>query len=129
MRAQNISLFYNQFLIYVFSEENTTSKSKSKRKSPLINLFRKVKDEKKPPGKLFGHPLANVTTAESLIAKPVRELLTILFREGPFTVGILRKSCNARLCRELRESLDNGEDFLGTEPSPTLVVGALIKVR
>ena len=115
-------------IIYIFTEENTTSKSKTKKKSPLINLFRRTKDDKRPPGKLFGHPLASVTTPESLIAKPVKELLTILFREGPFTVGILRKSCNARLCRELKDSLDNGEDSLSNETTPTLVVGALVKV-
>lgn len=35
-------------------------------------------------------------------------MLTQLFHKGPFTVGIFRKSANARLVRELREKLDSG---------------------
>ncbi|XP_053397024.1 uncharacterized protein LOC123551571 isoform X3 [Mercenaria mercenaria] len=108
-------------------ETSTSKQSKGKRKSPLINIFRRNRDDKKPQGKLFGHKLADVTSAENLIAKPVKELLTILFREGPYTVGILRKSCNAKMCKELRQKLDDGEDCLTNETWPPLVIGALIK--
>ncbi|XP_060599862.1 uncharacterized protein LOC132753416 isoform X2 [Ruditapes philippinarum] len=108
-------------------ETSTSKSSKGKRKSPLINIFRRNRDDKKPQGKLFGHKLADVTTPENLVAKPIKELLTILFREGPYTVGILRKSCNAKMCKELRQKLDDGEDCLTNEQWPSLVIGALVK--
>ena len=59
----------------------------------------------------------------------LQELLTILFREGPYTVGILRKSPNAKMLKELRQKIDDGEDCLCNETWPTLVIGALLKVR
>ena len=62
------------------------------------------------------------------MAKPVRELLTILFREGPYTVGVLRKSCNAKCMKDLKQRLDDGEDVLSTDTWPPLVIGALVKV-
>lgn len=64
------------------------------------------------------------------MAKPIKELLTILFREGPYTVGILRKSCNAKMLKDLRQKLDDGEDCLTGETQwPTLVIGAIVKVK
>lgn len=114
--------------IYLFSEETSVKPSKGKRKSPLINIFRRNRDEKKPHGKLFGHKLSDNTSPEHLIAKPVKELLSILFREGPYTIGILRKSCNARILKEVRQKLDDGEDCLSNGTWPSLVIGALLKV-
>lgn len=98
--------------------------SKQKRR---FTIFRKNKDDKK--GKLFKRPLPEVTSEECQIARQVKEMLTILFREGPYTVGILRKSCNAKMCKELRQKLDDGEDCFSGEPWPTLVIGALVKVN
>ncbi|XP_052808385.1 uncharacterized protein LOC128237152 isoform X3 [Mya arenaria] len=105
-------------------EENTTKPNKTKRK---FTIFRRNRDDKKPHGKLFSRTLEDVTTPEALIAKPVKELLTILFREGPFTVGILRKSCNAKMLKELRQRLDDGEDCLSSDTWQPLVIGAIIK--
>ncbi|KAL3882113.1 hypothetical protein ACJMK2_028484 [Sinanodonta woodiana] len=101
-------------------------KLKKKGKSPLFNIFRRPREEKKPQGKLFGHNLQDITTPENIIPKPVMDLMTILFREGPHTVGILRKSPNAKLLKELREKMDNGEECLN-DLCPPLVVGGLLK--
>jgi len=118
---------YEKLNVYVFviSEENSTKGTKTKRK---FTIFRRNRDDKKPQGKLFGRLLADVTTPESLVAKPVRELLSILFREGPFTVGILRKSANARSAKELKQRLDDGEDCLTNETWQSLVIGSILKV-
>ena len=35
-------------------------------------------------------------------------MLVQLFRKGPYTVGIFRKSANARVVKEIREKLDSG---------------------
>ncbi|KAK3593139.1 hypothetical protein CHS0354_018271 [Potamilus streckersoni] len=101
-------------------------KLKKKGKSPLFNIFRRPREEKKPQGKLFGHNLQDITTPENLIPKPVMDLMTILFREGPHTVGILRKSPNAKLLKELRDKMDNGDECLN-DSCPPLVVGGLLK--
>ena len=49
----------------------------------------------------------------------------MLFREGPHTTGILRKSANARQCRELRERIDQGEAM---DEGQAFVVGSVLKV-
>lgn len=49
-----------------------------------------------------------------------------VFQKGPFTQGIFRKSANARLVRELRDKLDNGED-VQLDVVPVLVTAALLK--
>lgn len=118
----------NLLLTELFKFSDESRKGKNRKRSPLINIFRRNREDKKPQGKLFGHKLADVTSPENLIAKPVKELLTILFREGPYTVGILRKSCNLKMCKELKQRLDNGEDCLNNEEWPPLVIGSLLKV-
>ena len=35
-------------------------------------------------------------------------MLIQLFRKGPYTVGIFRKSANARVVKEIKEKLDSG---------------------
>ena len=41
--------------------------------------------------------------------KAVQELLLHLFRYGPNTTGIFRKSANARIAKEIKLELDEGE--------------------
>ena len=43
-------------------------------------------------------------------------------------MGILRKSPNAKMLKELRQKIDDGEDCLSNETWPPLVIGALLKV-
>ena len=84
---------------------------------------------KKTQGKLFGRPLLDTTTQEkNQLSKPVRDMMSILFREGPFTVGIFRKSADARRVEALKQRLDDGEDCLTNETWQPLVVGSVLKV-
>ena len=41
--------------------------------------------------------------------KAVQELLLHLFRYGPNTTGIFRKSANARIAKEIKLELDEGK--------------------
>jgi hypothetical protein len=50
-----------------------------------------------------------------------------MYREGPYTKGILRKSANSVKCKEIHDKLDDGEDCLD-DNIQTLVVGAVLKV-
>ncbi|KAA0194998.1 hypothetical protein HAZT_HAZT003596 [Hyalella azteca] len=93
--------------------------SKKARKSPIRihNVFKRSNSKgdsidgagPAPPGILFGHSLGKLFAANgSALPKPIMDMLMQLFQKGPFTVGIFRKSANARLVRELREKLDSG---------------------
>ncbi|XP_055947749.1 uncharacterized protein LOC129981100 isoform X4 [Argiope bruennichi] len=58
-----------------------------------------------PPHNLFGLPLWKLCP-DNVIPKPIMSMLNQLFVQGPYTVGIFRKSANARACRELKEKLE-----------------------
>ncbi|XP_033864213.3 rho GTPase-activating protein 20 isoform X1 [Acipenser ruthenus] len=63
------------------------------------------------PGRLFGLPLQSICEGDNL-PKPVMDMLSFLFQEGPFTRGIFRRSANAKACRELRDKLNLGAEVL-----------------
>ncbi|XP_021380052.1 uncharacterized protein LOC110467302 isoform X3 [Mizuhopecten yessoensis] len=112
-----------------FGDDGVIKHAKKDRSKSLMKFFRRNKDDKNnnsaPSGKLFGHPLEDVITANGL-PKCVMELLKILFREGPHTTGIFRKSANAKKQRELRLKLDEDDAYLD-EDTGALVVGAVLK--
>ncbi|XP_077197738.1 rho GTPase-activating protein 20 isoform X2 [Paroedura picta] len=60
-------------------------------------------------GKLFGLSLSTICENDNL-PKPVLDMLSFLYQEGPFTRGIFRRSANAKSCRELKEKLDSGAE-------------------
>ncbi|KAJ7320161.1 hypothetical protein JRQ81_019672 [Phrynocephalus forsythii] len=60
-------------------------------------------------GKLFGLSLPAICENDNL-PKPVLDMLSFLYQEGPFTRGIFRRSANAKSCRELKEKLDSGDE-------------------
>ncbi|XP_035223391.1 uncharacterized protein LOC118196098 isoform X2 [Stegodyphus dumicola] len=62
-----------------------------------------------PPHSLFGLSLWKLCP-NNTIPKPIMSMLVQLFLQGPFTVGIFRKSANARACRELKEKLEADPD-------------------
>ncbi|MCL4127341.1 UNVERIFIED_CONTAM: hypothetical protein GTU68_001709, partial [Idotea baltica] len=78
-------------------------------------------------GVLFGQPLHKICDADGGPPKPIMDLLHQLFQKGPFTVGIFRKSANARLVRELKEKLDNGEEIVDLDGVHITSVAALLK--
>ncbi|KAI4904203.1 hypothetical protein NFI96_010667 [Prochilodus magdalenae] len=95
----------------------TCSSLKHKRKKSLIGwaLRRgytsqsetKNNSDSASSNKLFGQPLASVCQDGNL-PKPVMDLLCLLYHEGPKTLGIFRRSANAKSCRVLKERLNSG---------------------
>ncbi|XP_029214008.2 uncharacterized protein LOC114977474 isoform X3 [Acropora millepora] len=77
-------------------------------------------------GKLFGLPLNQLCSDEEVVPKAVMELLLHLFRYGPNTTGIFRKSANAKTAREVKLELDEGKvvDFEGISE---IVAASLMK--
>ncbi|XP_038673699.1 rho GTPase-activating protein 20 [Scyliorhinus canicula] len=61
------------------------------------------------PGRLFGLPLTAICEDDNL-PKPIIDMLSFLFHEGPFTRGIFRRSANAKACKELKEKLNSGAE-------------------
>ncbi|XP_067842211.1 rho GTPase-activating protein 20 isoform X2 [Heptranchias perlo] len=61
------------------------------------------------PGRLFGLPLPAICEDDSF-PKPIMDMLSFLFHEGPFTRGIFRRSANAKACKELKEKLNSGAE-------------------
>ena len=59
--------------------------------------------------RLFGLPLNQLCSDEELVPKAMMELLLHLFRYGPNTTGIFRKSANAKTAKEVKLELDEGE--------------------
>ncbi|XP_059082791.1 uncharacterized protein LOC131880234 isoform X3 [Tigriopus californicus] len=76
-------------------------------------------------GKLFCLPLDEVCP-NNLMPKAIEAMLVQILKEGPSTVGIFRRSPNARAMRELREKLDQNEVVDFTECS-VFVTAALLK--
>ena len=60
------------------------------------------------PGAFFAQPLTKICPMGDQIPQPILEMLLELRAKGPHTVGIFRKSANARQVREIRERIDSG---------------------
>lgn len=89
-------------------------------KSPLS----RKKLNQKP---FFGRKLESICTDGNL-PTPVVNMLKQLYLEGPFTVGIFRKSANARICREIEAKLEVDPSFPLSDVN-IVVVGSVFKVR
>ncbi|KAH1165574.1 rho GTPase-activating protein 20-like isoform X1 [Mauremys mutica] len=61
------------------------------------------------PRKLFGLSLSSVCP-DGILPKPIMDMLLLLYHEGPSTRGIFRRSANAKICKELKEKLNSGDD-------------------
>ncbi len=98
--------------------------AKKKRSSSLISSPTK-------PGRLFGRPLADVCTLDEdnvHLPKAVEAMLEHIYREGPTTIGIFRRSPNARAMRELRDKLDScNEKAAEFDDCSVFVTAALLK--
>ncbi|XP_050392600.2 uncharacterized protein LOC126811150 isoform X2 [Patella vulgata] len=108
--------------------------NKRKKRSPLRSIFtRRSREEtnvnesrRTKSGNLFGKPLESVCTTDNEPPKHILSMLGILFREGPHTAGILRKSANARLCREIKKQVDENEEII-LESHQVLAIGSVLK--
>uniref|UniRef100_A0A8C3QHF6 Rho GTPase-activating protein 20 n=1 Tax=Cyanoderma ruficeps TaxID=181631 RepID=A0A8C3QHF6_9PASS len=61
------------------------------------------------PGKLFGLLLTTICEDDNL-PKPLLDMLSLLYQEGPSTKGIFRRSGSAKTFKELKEKLDSGTE-------------------
>ncbi|XP_062511374.1 rho GTPase-activating protein 20-like [Corticium candelabrum] len=89
---------------------------KSIRKAPFVQWATKRRtgtphgsQERLDCLQLFGVSLSKVTK-DGVLPKSILDILVRLYKEGPSVPGVFRRSCNARLARKLKESLNNGED-------------------
>ncbi|XP_066279102.1 uncharacterized protein [Branchiostoma lanceolatum] len=119
----------------IVMEDIPSKKLKRFKKSPIINWpFKRTSSKSDMPdspsssearGKLFGHPLEKVCV-DGQLPRPILDLLTCLFQNGPYVTGIFRKSANARCCRELKEKLDKEAEYNLSE-CPIHAVAAVFK--
>ncbi|KTG37810.1 hypothetical protein cypCar_00038844, partial [Cyprinus carpio] len=70
---------------------------------------------------LFGRHLPDDAT----LPKPITEILLLLFRKGPFTVGVFRVSCNSKNLNALKDQLNSGAQVDMEALPVTLLVGLL----
>lgn len=91
-------------------------------KSPLLS---RKKLNQKP---FFGRKLESICPDGKNLPTPIVNMLNRLYFEGPFTVGIFRKSANARVCREIEAKLEVDPSFPLTDVN-IVVVGSVFKVR
>ncbi|XP_040573451.1 uncharacterized protein [Lepeophtheirus salmonis] len=121
------------------AEDGIASKNKLKKVKSSMKLqrvFRRAsknneimdssgEGNKKFEGKVFGRNLEDVCVNE-MLPYAIIVILKRILHDGPETVGIFRRSPNARAMRELREKIDQNEkvDF---EECSVFVVAALLK--
>lgn len=74
-------------------------------------------------GKLFG---GNLCVTDGQLPVPVVNMMRQLYLKGPSTLGIFRKSANARLCREIASRLEEDPEFL-LDDVPITVIGSVFK--
>ncbi|XP_048450054.1 rho GTPase-activating protein 20, partial [Rhincodon typus] len=75
---------------------------------------------------LFDRHLKDICNHNEMIAKPILNILTILFKKGPSFVGIFRKSANAKACKELIEKL-NATSNITLEEEPVIQLAVVFK--
>lgn len=118
-----------------YPNSHALKKQKKQRRTTLISWPFKRNNTKQdsvdsgnsspPPGNLFGQEL-NKLCMNGIIPNPIMAILTQLFQKGPYTVGIFRKSANARCCRELKQKLEIDPDYDLRDVS-VLVLASVLK--
>ena len=93
-------------------------------KAPMSPLSAAAKGPKKI-GQLYSRPLDDIFI-DGELPMPLQHMISRLYHDGPEAQGLFRKSANARVCRQVREHLDDGEDVDFAE-LPILAVGAILK--
>lgn len=63
-----------------------------------------------------------------VLPQPIKLLLCELYSRGPSTVGIFRKSPNAKHCKELRQKLESPDGHSSIEQYQVNVVASVFKV-
>ncbi|XP_051867925.1 T cell activation RhoGTPase activating protein b [Pristis pectinata] len=75
---------------------------------------------------LFDRPLKDICDHNDNLAKPILDILMVLFQKGRSTVGIFRKSANLKACKELIGKLNMGKEVT-LEEEPVIQLAAVFK--
>ncbi|XP_013786152.1 uncharacterized protein LOC106470169 [Limulus polyphemus] len=141
---QNFSVSSDTKCIFILRQCSTddvapvadaTSKKKRPRRPTLMGWRFKRNSSKQdnsngdlsssPSSSVFAKSFSKLWEDDNL-PKPVMAILKQLFRKGPYTVGIFRKSANTRMCRELKIKLEANPDF-DFKNVPVVMLAALFK--
>lgn len=64
----------------------------------------------------------------NVLPEPIKRLLAELYARGPGTIGIFRKSPNAKHCKELRQKLETSDGLNSIEQFQVNVIASVFKV-
>ncbi|KAM4818644.1 uncharacterized protein RHO17_003810 [Thomomys bottae] len=117
-RQYKFILKHKSKLPSVLERELSEKKSLKKRKSLLYWALQKnpslvlessmvQSPEEENDQKLFGLDLS-ILCRTGHLPRPIMEMLMLLYKEGPTTAGIFRRSANAKACKEIKEKLNSG---------------------
>lgn len=119
--------------IFLSSTSSSPSLVKSQHKSStdsgIFDLLSPTKKSSKNSSKLFGkslHDLCSKSSDNGKLPTPIMNMLRHLYLKGPLTVGIFRRSANARVCREVEASLEK-DPLFDLEDVSIIVVGSVFK--
>uniref|UniRef100_UPI00398EE886 T cell activation RhoGTPase activating protein b n=1 Tax=Pristiophorus japonicus TaxID=55135 RepID=UPI00398EE886 len=100
-------------------------KSKTKMWTFRKNSAKRVSTSSQDEG-LFDRHLKDICDHDDMLAKPILNILTILFQKGPSFVGIFRKSANAKACKELIGKLNTARE-VNLEEEPVIQLAVVFK--
>uniref|UniRef100_A0A4W5NY40 T cell activation RhoGTPase activating protein n=1 Tax=Hucho hucho TaxID=62062 RepID=A0A4W5NY40_9TELE len=75
---------------------------------------------------LFGQPLSKICPEDGMLPKPITEILVLLWKKGPSTEGVFRKTCNNKTLKAIREQLNSGTE-VDMEALPVVLLVGLLK--
>ncbi|XP_072906278.1 T cell activation RhoGTPase activating protein b [Hemitrygon akajei] len=102
-----------------------SKKSKTRVSWPFLKNLGSESPSSRNDG-LFDRPLKDICDDHDNLAKPVLDMLMVLFQKGPSTVGIFRKSANLKACKELIGKL-NTRSEVALEEEPVIQLAAVFK--
>jgi len=74
----------------------------------------------------FGLPLAQFSPEDDQLPTPVEDMLSELFRRGPSTDGIFRKSALMKTVKQIRQDLEDGKS-VNFEDKSVIVIATIFK--
>uniref|UniRef100_A0A4W3ITD7 Rho-GAP domain-containing protein n=1 Tax=Callorhinchus milii TaxID=7868 RepID=A0A4W3ITD7_CALMI len=75
---------------------------------------------------LFNRHLQDISEGDGTLPKPILDMLTVLFKKGPSSIGIFRKCANMKACKELTAKLNMGRE-VNLEEEPVVQLTAVFK--
>lgn len=124
--SKTVSMLHKKLL----SKSQSNLKNADSTKSPLSIMsnvtLKRSSNNKKQTIKLFGQSISKLCLGDRHLIAPVKNMLIELMQRAPQTVGIFRKSANARVCRELKAELEQNPDCDLSE-YPIIVIASVFK--